>query len=205
MTPDPTPLRPASQVVGGFFPVTLGGKTYNLRELPSRANAEWLASDFVREVRAKLVAVEPVESLDEVVVLMVSASEAMMDLVISYDTASARAWGIESVLPEREWIDTHATDRECYEAMRKVTDIAIPFARDLVTLVPEFIPALVSAVGRGTAAAVVALASSRSTSSAPPSTAGAPTTSVPTSPTPSSSTSTSTERPSVARRKRSRT
>src|SRR5688572_4942816 len=172
--------RPAEEVVGAFVPITLGGKTFKPRELPRRANREWQAH-LSSELRKAMAASGPLDTADEVIQAIADSAELMMDLLIAYDAAG------DSVLPDREWIDTTATDRECYEAIKKVTGAAYPFGADLLGLLPELRPLILQAVSRGVAAATVAMVatSSRSTSSAPPSTAGARSTSKRKSPTPS--------------------
>ena len=169
--------------MGAFVPITLGGKGFSLRELPRRANREWQAH-LTSEVRKAMAASGPLETADEVIQAIADSSELMMDLLISYD-AAGKAWeGHKPVLPDREWIDTTATDRECYEAIKKVTGAAYPFGADVLRMLPEMRPMILQAVSKGVAAAAIAMAtSSRSTSSARPSTAGDRSTSKPRSPT----------------------
>jgi hypothetical protein len=174
---EPVPLRPDEQVAGGFLHVTLGGQAFELKVLPMGENRKWTAH-LATEIRDKLQRLEPLGSADAVADLLAQQAETMMDLLIAYD--------VGKVLPEREWIDTHATDRECYEAMKRVTAAAYPFGPDLLRIVPELIPMIVDSLSRGMAAATVAMASSRSTSGSRPNTAGRPTSSKPTSPTSSS-------------------
>ena len=177
----PTPLRSDDEVVGAYVPITLGGKKYQLPELPRKANREW-QSLLTDEVRKTLTAVGPLDTADEVIDAIADSAELMMDLLIAYDQAGAKAWSevrgtpLEPVLPERDWIDTHATDRECYESIKAVMQVAFPTGADLLRLVPELRPMLLQAFSRGVAAATVAMVSSRSMSSAPPSTDGSQTT-----------------------------
>jgi len=163
--PDPTPLRPAEQVVGGFLYVKLGGELYELTVLPMKANRHWTAH-LAETVRTVLGKVEPLDTADQVAEALAAQAETMMDLLIAYDAAGGK------VLPDREWIDTHATDRECYEAMKRVTAAAYPFGPDLLHIVPQFLPMLLDAVKQGSMAATVMWHSSTSMSSSPPSTAG---------------------------------
>lgn len=174
---EPTPLRPDEQVAGGFLAVRLGGQEFALKVLSISANRTWTAH-LAAEIRSKLQTLEPIDSADQVAQLLADQAETMMDLLIAYDAAGGNA------LPEREWIDTHATDGEVYEAMKRVTAAAYPFGPDLLRIVPELVPMLAQSVTKGIAVAAVTL--SRSTSSALPSTDGPPTTSSPTSPTSSS-------------------
>ena len=177
----PTPIRPADEVVGAYVSITLGGKEYRLAELPRRANREW-QKRLSTDVRARIEGVGPLETADEVIEAIADSAELMMDLLIEYDAAGVAAWNAalgesrEAVLPERDWIDTHATDRECYEAIKKVAAVSFPFGIDLIHMVPEFLPMLLQAVQRGTAAAtLVMMGSSASTSSSRRNTAGSQT------------------------------
>lgn len=181
----PTPLRPAAEVVGAYVSITLAGKEYRLRELPSRVNRDW-QKRLATDVRERINAVGPMDSADEVIQAIADSAEVMMDLLIEYDRLGTDAWNRQlntsepKVLPEREVIDTTATDRECYEAMKKVTNVSFPFGGDLLRIVPEFMPILLdrltTGVARGVAAAAVTI-SSRSTSSSRRPTGGSPTTS----------------------------
>ena len=168
--------------MGAFVPITLGGKEYALAELPRRANREW-QKRLTTEVRSRIEAVGPLEDADQVIAAVADSAELMMDLLIEYDAVGAAAWsGVgdhrDPALPEREWIDTHATDRECYEAIKKVAAVSFPFGIDLIRMVPEFMPMLLHAVQRGaTAATLVMMGSSAFTSSSRRNTDGSPTSS----------------------------
>lgn len=194
---EPTPLRPDEQVAGGFLVMSLGGKSYEVAVLSMSANRQWTAH-LAETIRDVLGTVEPIDSADQVAELMAKQATTMMDLLIAYDAAGSK------VLPDRDWIDTHATDTECYEAMKRVTAAAYPFGPDLLRIVPELVPMLMQSLSKGVAAATIAMASSRSTNGSRPSTAGPLASSKPTSPT-SSSRSTSRKPRSGAARKPSRT
>lgn len=161
--------------MGAFVPITLAGKEYRVAELPRRANREWqrLLGD---ETRRTLADAGPLESVDAVIDAIAASADQMLDLLIAYDAAGVTWPSHQPVLPERDYLDTHATDRECYEALKKVTGVSFPFGADLLGLLPEIRPALVQAVSRGVAAATVAMVTSLpSSSSARPNTAGSPT------------------------------
>lgn len=171
--------------MGAFVPITLAGKQFNLAELPRRANRDFQAK-LKTDVRDALKHAGALDTIEDVMDAIAEAAELWMDLLIAYDAIGAEAWSRPTVLPDRDFIDTRATDRECYEAIRKVTGVSFPFGRELLQLVPELRPMLLQAVSKGVAAATVAIAtSSLSTSSARPSTTGDRTTSKPASPTPS--------------------
>lgn len=179
----PTPLRPDEQVAGGFLVMQLGGQSFMVKVLPMRDSRKWLAQakDAVIAMRGTA---EGLDTFENIADFMAGQSVAMMDLLLAYDALGDRT------LPEREWVDTHATDDECYEGWKRVTAATSPLAVEALRIVPDLMPVLIeafkTAVSKGTAAAVIAMASSRSTSSSPPSTDGPPTTSTPTSPTSSS-------------------
>lgn len=174
--------------MGAFVPITLAGKSHVLRELPRRANREY-QSLVTGTVRKALDVSDSLDTVDDVIEALAASGETMLDLLIAYDAAGAVWPGHTPVLPDREWINERATDRECYEAIKKVLNIAFPPGADLLRLIPELRPWLIQAISRGVSAAAIALTLSPSTSSAPPSTAGDPTTSKPGSPTRSSSSS----------------
>lgn len=191
---EPTPLRPDDQVAGGFLAMSLGGQSFDVKVLPMAANRKWTAH-LAETVQAVLGKNETMTTAEDVAQLVARQAETMMDLLIAYDEAG------DKVLPDREWIDTHATDTDCYEALKRVTAAAYPFGPDLLRIAPQVMPLLMQAASRGVAMA--AMARSRSMSSSRPSTAGPRTSSKPTSPT-SSSPSTPKPPRSAARRKRSR-
>jgi len=193
----PEPLRPPREVVGAYIDVSLGGKSFELKELPRRANRQWLAG--LQEAVGNLRTAEALETFDQMVGFLASQSEVMMDLLIAYDQLGNK------VLPDREWIDTHATDGECYAAWKKVTAAASPLASELLQLVPQLVPVLIDAlrrgVERGVAAGMMMTGSIQSLSSARANTAGMQSTSSPASPTPSSGSSTSRKRGSGSKAK----
>ena len=134
-------------MVGAFVPITLAGKTYRLRELPRRANRDWQAH-FAAEVRKAMSESDPIDTADEAIEAIAASGELMLDLLISYD-AAGDAWpGHKPVMPERDWINERATDRECYEAIKKVTAVAFPPGADLLRLLPELRPWLLQAISR---------------------------------------------------------
>lgn len=162
--------RPDEQVVGAFIAVVLGGEAKTLPVLSIRENREWTRL-FAGSIRSKLDAVGPIESVDEVVTLLVNSMDTMMDLLVAYDR--------DKVLGDKEWIDTKATDREVYETLKRVTAAAFPFGVDLRSLVPELVPMLLNSLTKGVALGVF----SASTSGSRRSTAGARKKSKATSPT----------------------
>lgn len=168
--------------MGAFVPITLAGKPYKLMELPRRANREWqaLLSD---EVRSTFSGIGDLDSAEEVMAAIAKSAEMQLRVLIEYDRMGAEAWSevhaksYKPALPDYDYLDVHATDGECYRAIKKVTEVSFPFGSDLLGLVPELRPMILNAVSKGVAAATISMVSLTSTSSAPPSTDGSPTTS----------------------------
>jgi len=150
---EPTPLRPPDEVAGGFLRVSLGGQARSLPILKIDHNRAWKEL-FNVTVSEALGGTRQLQTLDDVVNLLATSTDTMLDLLVAYDESGA--------LGGKEWMDRNATDRDIYEALKKVTDAAFPFGVDLITRVPNFMGTLLEAVIR----------SSRSMSSSQPSTAG---------------------------------
>jgi hypothetical protein len=151
----PTPLRSDEEVAGMFISVTLGGQVKSLPVLPRARNREF-QKFYAEKVRTTLKATEELVELDDVINLMANSIDEMMEVLLTYDESAA--------LGGKEWVDRNATDREIYEAFKKVTDAAHPFGKDLLAQVPNLAQILMRAA--------MAAGGSRSTSSSPPSTAG---------------------------------
>lgn len=198
---EPTPLRPDDQVAGGFIVMRLGGESFEVRVLPMALSRQWLpkAKQAVADMRGTA---EGLENFEDIADFIAGQSVAMLDLLLAYDALGNKS------LPEREWIDTHATDGEVYDAWKRVTAATAPLAQEALRIVPDLVPALIeafrTAVSKGTAAALIAMSASKSTSGSPQSTDGPAPTSKPISPT-SSSPSTPRKPRSAAKRKPSRT
>ena len=194
----PVPLRPDDQVAGGFLVLRLGGQDFEVKVLPMALSRKWL-TDAKSAVSKMKGTAEGLESFEDVADFIAGQSEAMMDLLLSYDALG------DKVLPEREWIDNHATDTECYDGWKRVTAATSPLAQEVLRIVPDLMPVLIdafrTAVSKGTAAAVIAMSSSRSMKPSPQSTDSLPETSKPASRTNSSpSTPRSTRSASAKRR-----
>jgi len=150
---EPTPLRPDDQVAGGFIPVSVGGQSKNLPELKRHRNREWKAL-FQQTVGDTLAKSHALTDMEDVVQLIAGSSDVQLDLLIAYDESGA--------LGGREWLDTNATDREIYTALKKITAIAFPEMPDLMTRMPQLVGLVLEA----------AMRRSQSTSSSRRSTAG---------------------------------
>lgn len=152
----PTPLRPDEEVAGGYISATLGGQARSLPVLPRAENREFQRV-YKERVGQTIKSAGELNDLEDVIQLMSASIDEMMEVVLIYDKTGA--------LGGREWIDTHATDREIYELFKKVTHAAHPFGQDLVAAIPDLRAMLLRSMLR-------AAAGSPSTSSSPPSTAG---------------------------------
>lgn len=118
---EPTPLRPNGEV---GLEIVLGGEPYRLPVLSMRRNREW--SEKYSAVLSGIVdGIGEPKNLTEVAAIVNSHATSFMDMLIAYDYSG--------VLPDREWIDTHATDGEVYSAIQQVT-VANPFGRNLMEL-----------------------------------------------------------------------
>jgi hypothetical protein len=151
----PTPLRPDEEVAGGYISATLGGQVKRLPVLP-RARNRGFQKVYGERIRTTIENAGKLDDLEDVIEMMSSSIDEMLDVVLIYDESAS--------LGGREWIDTHATDREIYNLFKQVTHAAHPFGKDLLAVVPDLRALLLRATLR--------MAGSRSTSSSRRSTAG---------------------------------
>ncbi len=151
----PTPLRPDEEVAGGYISATLGGQVKRLPVLPRARNREF-QKVYADKVRTTIASAGKLDDLEDVIEMMSSSIDEMLDIVLFYDETAS--------LGGREWIDQHATDREIYDLFKQVTHAAHPFGKDLLGLIPDLRSMLLRATIR--------MAGSASTSSSPRSTAG---------------------------------
>ena len=151
----PTPLRPDEEVAGGYISATLGGQVKRLLVLPRARNRDF-QKVYAEHIRTTLTNAGKLDDLEDVIEVMSSSIDEMLDVVLTYDESAA--------LGGREWIDAHATDREIYELFKQVTHAAHPFGRDLLAVIPDLRALLLRATLR--------MAGSPSTSSSRRSTAG---------------------------------
>jgi hypothetical protein len=151
----PTPLRSDEEVAGGFISATLGGQVRRLPVLPRARNREF-QKVYADKVRTTIANAGKLGDLEDVIEMMSSSIDEMLDIVLFYDESAT--------LGGREWIDAHATDREIYDLFKQVTHAAHPFGKDLLALIPDLRSMLLRATIR--------MAGSASTSSSRRSTAG---------------------------------
>jgi hypothetical protein len=119
---EPTPLRPNGEV---GLEIVLGGEPYRLPVLSMRLNREWQQT-FAHGLTTLVDGIGQPKTFEEVATAVAGQSEMLMDMLIAYDHSR--------VLPDRDWIDSHATDREVYEAIQKVADVASPLGSNLLGL-----------------------------------------------------------------------
>lgn len=150
----PTPLRSDEEVVERVIPLTLGGQAKRLPELPIVRNREWKRK--YDALVAELGSGAESDDFEEVVRILSDGIEKFLDLLIAYDETGA--------LGGREWLENNASDREVYEAFKKVKDAAYPFGVDLMARVLGEVRLNLARLAAG----------SKFTSSSPPSTGGRP-------------------------------
>ena len=138
--------------------VVLGGIRKDVPALVIEANEAWQLL-LARRVGEEWTSLDVTADWTDLIALVSQSIPLMIELVVAYD-AEGHTGGAE-------WIRSHATPEEVYEAFKGVLGASYPFARDLT----RYIPMLVGQVlGR---------ASESSTSSPSPSGASLPTTSDP--------------------------
>jgi hypothetical protein len=124
----PTPLRPDDGTAERVVPVTLGGQAKRLPELRRIQNRDFQAY-YAVAIRDTIQAAGELNDLEDVIELMSSSIDKMMEIILVYDKTGATGG--------REWVDANATDREIYEAFKKVTHAAHPFGQDILGMIPD--------------------------------------------------------------------
>lgn len=155
------PERSAEDIAAGRIRLTFGvseaTRSVDLFVLPIRANRAW-----VDRLNGSLGGVW--DSLDgvadpkELLVWLAQQTEPMLDLLAAYDNATA--------LPDRDWLEEHATDQQVLTAFLGVCAAAHPLAVGLIEAVSSDSELLKAAV------MTVARSFSKPTSTPPASTAG---------------------------------
>lgn len=152
--PDAQP-RSDEEVAAGTLTLILGGRPYSLPVLVIDENETWVSA-FGKAVQSSAAELSDVEGVEQAAQFIAGKTRLIVDLLAAYDRSNR--------LGGAEWIRTHATAGEAYQAMREVLRAAFPFGDDLERWVPG--------LRRILATALMKAASSPPTSSAPVSTAG---------------------------------
>jgi hypothetical protein len=147
------PTRSAADILSGLITIVLGGIPYVIHVLPRRASREWLArlDERFATVTAALEAAD--NDAPKILQLLTAHTDYMIEMLRAYD--------VEGVLPDNEFIETYATDGEILAAMVEVWRASNPLA----------------AIGAEAAAETMAGTESAPLNSSPESTGGVLTTS----------------------------
>jgi len=125
--------RPEDAVAFGVIPVRMGGEPLLLRTRKIASARTWkleVAERFGMSLpRFDIAGAGGADSVLSVMQMGDLASEAILDLVLSYDT--------EGALKGREWVEANADDGEVYRLFRAILDVHFPFARDAWGIVTE--------------------------------------------------------------------
>lgn len=151
--PEGMPARSPEDILAGRVRVMLGGTTHILPVLPRGPSKRWL-EQLDDRFAALAMSLDAAADTPAIMSLLVSETEALYDLLLSYDQSG--------ILPSRDEIDETATDAQILQAVLEVWRAVHP---------------LVASVIEGASA-------TRGPSSGPPtsslaSTAGGPTSSMP--------------------------
>lgn len=150
------PERSAQDILAGRIRVTLGGEEFVLPSLTIAANDEW-RERCSSELRTLFGAFESIESPVGLLAWLDGTTDLQLRLLRAYD--------VGGVLPDDEWLRSHASPDAVLRAVLEVTAAAFPtFAvvLDMIVRNPSMIRTLIEAGG-----------SSRPTSGRRPSTGGA--------------------------------
>jgi hypothetical protein len=128
--------RPSTEdIFAGRVRVDLGGVTYTLPVRSRKANREWresLDEQFVSMLRT----VESLDSMPQILGLLIGASDKLLDALISYDATG--------VLPPRDDIDAQASEIEIVKAILGVWMMANPLVAIGLALTADVEPEMPS-------------------------------------------------------------
>lgn len=119
------PARSAADILAGRVRVYLGATTHDLPVLPRGPSRRWL--DEV-DARFTALAVQLAATADtpEIMTLLVTETDALYDLLLSYDQSG--------ILPSRDEIDETATDAQILYAVLEVWRAAHPLVDNMLTV-----------------------------------------------------------------------
>lgn len=115
--------RPAEDVLGRVVRITLGGTEYELTVLTIAGNKRWKATLDSR-LTSVLDGLEASDNSIAVFAVLETQVDAMVDLLVDYDTDSGNRPG---VLPARDVIEETTYEHELLTAVREVWRAANPF------------------------------------------------------------------------------
>ena len=114
------PVRSAADILSGRIQVVLGGMPYIMPVLPRRASREWLAQldeRFDAVTKALDLAADDVPAI---LTILTGHTDYMVEMLRAYD--------VQNVLPDNDFIDEYATDGEILAATVEVWRAANPLA-----------------------------------------------------------------------------
>jgi hypothetical protein len=120
------------------LPVVLGGAERTVLPLVIADNRAW-KSKVVDAIAERWGALGGVGDWKDVVRLLASSEDALLDLLLAYDAGAT--------LGGREWIEHHATARELLEAFKVVAREAFPLEHSALESWPALVGMLVRAAG----------------------------------------------------------
>jgi hypothetical protein len=109
--PSTMPTRSAADILAGRVRVVLGGTTHDLPVLPRGPSKRWLEQLDAR-FATLAASLDAAADTPEIMSLLVSETDALYDLLLSYDQSG--------VLPSRDEIDETATDAQILQAVLEV-------------------------------------------------------------------------------------
>jgi hypothetical protein len=129
---DVLPERTVDDVLQGIVRLTLGGQPVTLSVLPIRDNRAWKdrANNWLGAVLPQLEA--PDATRASIIAFLSGMTEMQLELLYAYDKAG--------VLPDRGWVEEHATETELLVALLGVLAAAFPFvatALDVLRSAPD--------------------------------------------------------------------
>lgn len=118
------PTRSSADILSGRINIVLGGLPYTLPVLPRRASREWI--EHVDETFASLTGALAAAGDDtpKILQLLSGQTEGLLSMLRAYD--------VNGVLPDDEYIDEWATDGEILAAVVEVWRAANPLVATIV-------------------------------------------------------------------------
>jgi len=114
------PVRSAADILSGLITIVLGGIPYVISVLPRRASKEWLARLDARFDAVTKALDQAENDVPQILALLTAHTDYMIEMLRAYD--------VEGVLPDDDFIETYATDGEILAAMVEVWRAANPLA-----------------------------------------------------------------------------
>lgn len=114
------PERSAADILSGRIKIVLGGLPFVVPVLPRRASRDWLAKLDARFAEVTLALDSASNNAPKILQLLSAHTDYMLEMLRAYD--------VEDILPDDEFIETFATDGEILAAMVEVWRAVNPLA-----------------------------------------------------------------------------